>query len=272
MISNEKQPLAKAKAILEVVALFLIVVLGFKAINASPLGEWENQILGRYFFEYALVLLVPMALLIVTSRSYCDYGIDFTNLRYHIKAVVLGILPVFALSAILFFLGWDSWTKAILIAIVEVVLLIVAAWMLRDLAAADKGYSIGILLIIVAGLVLMSPEASVGSVVAKLVYTFIFVALGEEILFRGYIQSRLNEAFGRPYVFFGVNWGWGVLIAAVLFGIWHILNPFNPFIGQFDLMWQWGLWTFFLGLILGFVREKTGSVLGPAILHGVINF
>jgi membrane protease YdiL (CAAX protease family) len=144
--------------------------------------------------------------------------------------------------------------------------------MLRNLAAIGKGYSVGILLFLAARLLLATLDASVGIVVTKLVYTFIFVALGEEILFRGYIQSRVNEAFGRPYVFFGVNWGWGLIIGSLLFGIWHILNPFNPFIGQFDLMWQWGLWTFFLGLILGFVREKSGSVLAPAILHGLINF
>ena len=272
MNSKVSHTQAKAKAIIEVVAVFIIIVLGFKAINVSPLGEWENQVIGRYFFEYVWVLFVPMAILIVTRRSFSDYGIDFKNPGYHLKVVVVGIIPIFVLSAILFFLGWDSWKNTILVSIIEVVLLIMVAWMLRNLAAPGKGFSIGILLFLVAGLVLVSPEASVGKLVAKLVYTFIFVALGEEILFRGYIQSRVNEAFGRPYVFFGVNWGWGVIIGSLLFGIWHILNPFNPFIGQFDLMWQWGLWTFFLGLILGFIREKTGSVFGPAILHGVINF
>lgn len=263
---------ARAKAILEVAAVFIIIVLGFKAINVSPLGERENQIIGRYFLEYIMVLFVPMSILIVTRRSFRDYGIDFKNLGYHLKVVVVGIIPVFVLSALLFFLGWDSWKNSILVSIIEVILLIMVAWMLRDLAATGKGYSIWILLFLVAGLLLMSPEASIGIVVVKLVYTFIFVAFGEEILFRGYIQSRVNEAFGRPYIFFGVNWGWGLIIGSLLFGIWHILNPFNPFIGQFDLMWQWGLWTFFLGLILGFIRERTGSVLGPAILHGVINY
>lgn len=176
------------------------------------------------------------------------------------------------LSATLFFLGWDRWKNTILISILELVFLVGVAWMLRNLPTKGKGNSIGAYLFLAAGLHLTLPEASVGMVGTKLVYTFIFVALGEEILFRGYIQSRVNEAFGRPYLFFGVNWGWGVIIGSLLFGIWHILNPFNPFIGQFDLMWQWGLWTFFLGLILGFIREKTGSVVGPTILHGVINF
>jgi membrane protease YdiL (CAAX protease family) len=263
---------AKAKAILDVVIVFIIIALGFKVINMSPLGKWENQVIGRYFLEYSLVLLVPLAILVLTRRSFSEYGINFKNLGYHLKVVAVGILPFFVLSATLFLLGWDSWKNTILISILELVLLIMVAWMLRNFPTIGKGNSMGTFIFLVAGLHLALPEASVGMVGTKLVYTFIFVALGEEILFRGYIQSRVNEAFGRPYIFFGVNWGWGLIIGSLLFGIWHILNPFNPFTGQFDLMWQWGLWTFFLGLILGFIREKTGSVVGPAILHGVINF
>lgn len=93
MISKASHAQAKAKAIIEVVAVFIITVLGFKAINMSPLGEWENQVIGRYFFEYVVVLFVPMAILIVTRRSFSDYGIDFKNLGYHLRVVVVGIIP-----------------------------------------------------------------------------------------------------------------------------------------------------------------------------------
>jgi membrane protease YdiL (CAAX protease family) len=31
----------------------------------------------------------------------------------------------------------------------------------------------------------------------------------------------------------------------------------------------WGFWTFFGGLVKGFVREKSGSILAPALLHGL---
>ena len=44
----------------------------------------------------------------------------------------------------------------------------------------------------------------------------LFVGFGEENLYRGYMQSRLNEAFGRPYRFFGVPFGWGVFVTALL--------------------------------------------------------
>jgi membrane protease YdiL (CAAX protease family) len=39
--------------------------------------------------------------------------------------------------------------------------------------------------------------------------------------------------------------------------------------GNWHLTPWWGLWTFFAGLVLGFVREKTGSIVAPTILHGL---
>ena len=34
--------------------------------------------------------------------------------------------------------------------------------------------------------------------------------------------------------------------------------------------WAWGLWTATFGLILGYLREKTGAVVTPTIVHGVM--
>jgi len=52
-------------------------------------------------------------------------------------------------------------------------------------------------------------------------------------------------------------------IASLVFGLMHILNPFNPF-----HIW-WGVWTVFGGLTLGYIREKAGSILPSALLHGL---
>ena len=58
-----------------------------------------------------------------------------------------------------------------------------------------------------------------------------------------------------------------------------MLNPFNPSMGEFELAPLWGIGSFFAGLLSGFVREKTGTVLSArqplpgedftiALLHG----
>jgi membrane protease YdiL (CAAX protease family) len=101
------------------------------------------------------------------------------------------------------------------------------------------------------------------------VFYLAFLGPGEEFLFRGYIQSRLNAAFGCRFRFWGVSFGWGMIITSLFFGVMHVLNPFNPFLGKFDLYLWWGVWTFFGGLTMGYLREKVGSILPGALMHGL---
>lgn len=88
-------------------------------------------------------------------------------------------------------------------------------------------------------------------------------------MYRGYFQSRINQAFGRPYQVFGIQFGPGLLVAALLFGLMHAFNGFNPAIGLGSMYWGWALWTFFGGLFGGIIREKTGTLLAPGIAHGL---
>jgi membrane protease YdiL (CAAX protease family) len=48
-----------------------------------------------------------------------------------------------------------------------------------------------------------------------------------------------------------------------------VLNAFKPLQGVYTLDWCWGFETFFSGLFFGLLREKTGSILAPAIAHGL---
>ena len=60
-----------------------------------------------------------------------------------------------------------------------------------------------------------------------------------------------------------------VLFTAILFGLWHV-----GWIGSIG--WAWGLRqvgvTFVAGLVMGYVRRRSGSVLGPFVIHAVVNF
>lgn len=102
------------------------------------------------------------------------------------------------------------------------------------------------------------------ALISTVLYMLFFVGIGEELFFRGYVQSRLNQAFGRPYKLWGASFGWGMFLTALLFGLSHVLSPANP--GHV----AWGLWTFAFGLVLGHLREKSGSFLAPAVAHGVL--
>ncbi len=92
----------------------------------------------------------------------------------------------------------------------------------------------------------------------------LFVGFLEEFFFRGYLQSRLNEVFGRPYSLFNVKFGAGLVLAAVIFGLFHPLTAAN------ETPWAWALWTATGGVVFGLLREKSDAVITPALVHGAI--
>jgi membrane protease YdiL (CAAX protease family) len=93
-----------------------------------------------------------------------------------------------------------------------------------------------------------------------LVREFLTVGFPEEVFFRGYLETRWNLVFGKPWRIFGTPAGVGLPIQAVIFAICHLVT---------------GDWTrlrvLFFGVLAGWLRERSDSVLAPAVYHAVAN-
>lgn len=85
-----------------------------------------------------------------------------------------------------------------------------------------------------------------------LVYMVLFVSLGEELLFRGLIQRKLEGAYGSLK---------GLLLAATLFAIMHL-----GWRNVYEI-----IFVFIAGLLLGYLYQRTRSLVGPIFLHGANN-
>jgi len=261
----------KARAVIEVVLVFAAIWLIIALVGLSPVGEWERQITGRFnFIEYTLIIVITLLVLVVTRKNLASYGVSFRNLRYHLDIAFTAFLPV-ALGFIPIALIGDNhktWWGSLIMAGVKVAVLFLLGWMLRRKPTRNESG-------IIAGAFLflafsnLTQRAPSDNPVFGFIYYILFLGFGEELLFRGYIQSRLNEAWGRPFQFYGVPWGWGLIITSVIFGLMHVINIGTLINGNWQLAPWWGLWTFFSGLVGGFVREKTGSIVAPSILHGL---
>jgi len=90
-------------------------------------------------------------------------------------------------------------------------------------------------------------------------------AFGEEYGWRGVLAQEL-----RPLGNLRAN-----LLTGVLWGLWHA--PIIILLGHnYGTEWGWGIflmvaWTTPLAFLLSWVRERSGSVIAPAFLHGAYN-
>jgi len=86
------------------------------------------------------------------------------------------------------------------------------------------------------------------------------VALPEEFFYRGYLQARLTLAWPGGVRLLGVRVGPAFLLVAVLFALGHLA-----------VFHVWRLAVFFPALLFGYVRERTGTVVGCTLLHAIFN-
>jgi membrane protease YdiL (CAAX protease family) len=89
---------------------------------------------------------------------------------------------------------------------------------------------------------------------------YFVVALPEEFFYRGFIQTRLRDAWPQGRMFLGARLGPAFWLTAVLFALGHLA-----------IFQVWRLGVFFPALMFGWLRERTGSVMGAAFLHGTFN-
>ncbi len=266
--------------IVETLAVLEVVVVAFVCVPLLTLGiyrlflgfeSWQMEALGFPFPVFVYVVMVALSLIAISLHGgkFAVYGIAFGNLKYHLDIAAVCFVPV-ALANLPFGLGVDhtTWGGALILAAVQIGLLFVLAGVLRGKPSAASLGIVGAGLVVLPGLN-QAAASTAGKAIAIFLTYALFVGFGEEILYRGYMQSRLNEAFGKPYHFSGVAFGWGAIITALLFGLTHvgILRWVLDLSGE--VTWAWGFWTIFSGLVFGLVREKSGGILAPALLHGL---
>ena len=80
----------------------------------------------------------------------------------------------------------------------------------------------------------------------------VIAAIPEETIFRGIMQPTLQKLVGR--------WA-GIVVTAVIFSLYHV---------QYGFALPMLISHFVTGLVLGLVRERTGTLWAPAIAHALV--
>jgi len=95
-----------------------------------------------------------------------------------------------------------------------------------------------------------------------LVYQFLYVAVAEEVFFRGYFQANVMRILGGMHPFpHRIDAHAAVLISAACFALAHVVVQ-----GQVT-----SVLTFLPGLVLAWLFLRTQSLLAPILFHGLAN-
>jgi len=87
------------------------------------------------------------------------------------------------------------------------------------------------------------------------------VALPEELFFRGFLLKKLEQRFPPKRRILGGGVGLALVLSSAAFALIHLPKDGDPR----------ALATFFPGLLFGWMRSATGSILGSTITHGCSN-
>jgi len=273
----------RVAAILEVILAFAFVHVGYRSFkHFTEIGGLEGTS-GLNFSPSVVMILFTLAILLVCRRDFQEYGLTLHGWRYNLNIGLLwGLLIVLAAGAViqLGLVHFDplhppDLTRTLVFSCGEIIMTILLLLFLRKERRLIRRFPAWASLLILFVLVSLPVVLAIVNhrdtlhEVLQVSWLFFGAGFGEEVFFRGYIQSRVNHSFGRPWKVLEVQFGVGLLVSSLLFGFIHALNTVDYFSGRYDFAWLWWGTNFFTGLFFGCLREKTGSVLPGAIVHGL---
>ena len=107
------------------------------------------------------------------------------------------------------------------------------------------------------------------SLAQMVVFTWIYRSIYEEIICRGFVQGFLLPYVNRGFHTFGVWLSLPVTAAALFFGLMHLML-LTMGVGISTVV-SIALFGTILGLIAGYYREKSGSLIPAMLVHTLFN-
>jgi membrane protease YdiL (CAAX protease family) len=90
---------------------------------------------------------------------------------------------------------------------------------------------------------------------------WLVIALPEEAFYRGYLQTRLDEAWPPRFRLLGTLVGPGLVVTSAVFALGHVATEFHPN----------RLAVFFPSLLFGWMRSRRRGIGAPAAFHALCN-
>jgi hypothetical protein len=267
-------------ALAEITLLYGVIRLISQLLRASGIYEIELRVLGWDYIGMLIFAGIPALYLLLKRQKLAQYGLTApfwqVDLEIGIKAYLIRMIPIACLlGAMVLQWGYTTVRGGLFIAAGEIIAILVLLRVLPRIKPEKALLGQRVNLLTILALLLFPLVVAIALVrftlviVSTVIWQFLFSGFGEELVWRGYVQSRLNQVFHKPWQIAGIQFGPGLIITSLLFGFFHAFNTYDPAAGRAELAWGWALFTTFSGLMFGLLREKTGSLLAPGLAHGL---
>ena len=246
--STKKPSYTKKQAAIMVTGFLLVVLLSFVAANIVvnlvavvlfalklPILEGVSEAVLQFVVAF-LVYLVALVFTVLSSKyvmkqatSWREFGLEQRLPRWRD-------------------IGWAPLAFIIYIVLSNIFLQVVMA-LFPGLIDPDQKQAVG-----------FENMTTQYELVAAYLTLTVLAPIAEELLFRGFLFSKLRKYLNAILTIF---------LSSVLFAILHVLGITED--GQVQLQWAAVGDVFVLAIILGILREKTGSVWAGILLHAIKN-
>jgi membrane protease YdiL (CAAX protease family) len=275
-------------ALAEVTAVFAVTHVLYRAIKRFTLvGEWEGAA-GTNFIPGAVMVAVTVGMLLFGRRQVEQYGLGLQRWPRDLNLGLACGTVVIACGAVA--LGVTGFRYdpsrppephdpaqfirtlgSPAIGLLALLALLASLRFVRGRPHMPPFVSLAVLAALLAVPPLLAAYLHRPAVWLAVLWNFFGCGFGEEVFFRGYIQSRADMGFGRPWRLLGCDVGPGLAVSSLLFGLIHALNTFDYFGGRWDFGWRYGLSATFVGILYGYLRARTGSIWPGAVTHGMVD-
>jgi membrane protease YdiL (CAAX protease family) len=192
--------------------------------------------------------------------DFCEYGFSIRWLYiHHSVQLLLALITIFLISISLknkvysWGFNFNNWQWSLKIASVFAIVWFVISLILNLIFKFPSQ---------------INYELTPHNIVSDLFFDFVLTGLSEEILFRGLIMGILLHTWKGNLNIGNFQVSTAGIITALLFALAHIGIDYESFtisnISPMQLIFAVGL-----GLFYAIMRDKTKSLLGPLIAHGV---
>jgi len=168
-----------------------------------------------------------------------DYGFHLEPLRRGLVTAGVAIAVIFPIFALGYFAFYEIACNSTLLA---------------QLAPNQLCRSYG-------GLAGLHAPAMTGKVLEFCAVQLVVVALPEELFFRGFLHRLLEKRFPPKRRWLGGGVGLALVLSSLAFALIHLPKDHDPR----------ALATFFPGLLFGWMRSSTSSILASTVTHGGSN-